>query len=209
LITRRPVLLIVVDEKNHCFYWTYPYNQVQHRLKEIQAKKSIRIKVPIEQRINHSENRLPSQILEIIEEYDPDKVLKELYSLANGAIEVSDIFDLYKTIHHLKSREDHDLDYVNPELLQYAKHVRSNFDYFFVTSEIRVWYKYANQLRFSLFKKMESGRCLFIGNIIVQFGSEEGSVDHLVELANRTWLNTKGDIMETFDDIVKYLNRHY
>lgn len=97
---------------------------------------------------------------------------------------------------------------VKKRQLKFVKQLRDDFSYYFITSEIRIWYKYINQLSFSLFKRTENGACFYIAEIIISF-NVDGTVEHVVELANKNWLNTKGDIYGKFELIVKHLNKLY
>lgn len=209
LINKAPVLLILVDNKCHEFYWTYPYDQIKERLKEIQKNKTVNIKISKENCFSFGEEKVPDRIHRIIKQFYPTELSMMFKELKHGvSLQVGDIYELYREFKELKVREKSRLRYVEKKHLQYIIKIRDQFSHFFVTSDIRVWREFNNQLCFFLFKKTDNGNCYYIADVIILFNTD-GSLDHIIELANREWLDTKGDINECFEAIVRHLNKIY
>ncbi|HEF5693207.1 TPA: DUF4365 domain-containing protein [Bacillus cereus] len=208
LISRRPVFLILVDIKRNKFYWTYPYDQIKDRLKEIQKKKNVYISVSDEQSFIIGNKQIPNLMKKIIEEFKSDEVMMQIKEMKFGSFYMGDIFELHKRIREFKNQECETLDHVDAAHLCAIQKIREDFNYYFITSEIRVWHNAINQLCFGIFKKTESGKCFYIGNVMIQL-KDDGTLDHLIELADRSWLNTQGDIYESFEEIIIYLNDRY
>jgi hypothetical protein len=54
----------------------------------------------------------------------------------------------------------------------------------------------------------ENGNCYYIVDVIIYLDSY-GSLDQIIELTNGEWLNTKGEISEYLEAIVRHLNNIY
>ncbi|HGO9425631.1 TPA: DUF4365 domain-containing protein [Bacillus cereus] len=208
LISRRPVFLILVDIKRNKFYWVYPYDQIKDRLKQIQKGKTVSISVSNKQSFFIEDKQIPPLMEEIIEGFDSDEVMMQIKEMKFGSFYIGNIFELHKRLRGLKNQECETLDHVDAAHLCAIQKIREDFNYYFITSEIRVWHSSINQLCFGIFKKTESGKCFYIGNVMIQLEAD-GTLDHLIELADGSWLDTEGDIYERFEEIVTYLNQRY
>lgn len=208
LISRRPVFLILVDIKRERFYWSYPYDQIKDRLKEIQEQKKVHISVSNKQSFINGNKKIPALMEKIIKEFDSDEVMMQIKEMEFGDFYIGDIFGLHRKIRGFKKQECETLDHVDTAHLCAIQEIREDFNYYFITSEIRVWRSSINQLCFGIFKKTESGKCFYIGNVMIELEGD-GKFNHLIELADGSWLDTQGDIYERFEEIIIYLNKKY
>ncbi|RIU92055.1 DUF4365 domain-containing protein [Oceanobacillus picturae] len=208
LINKAPTLLILVDIKNHVFYWTYPYYQINERLKEIQRNKTVNIKISREDCFSFGE-AIPEQMGKIVKEFDYTIINMKFKELKHGvSLQVGDIYKLYREFKEQKFKEKFRLSNIEKEFLQYVLNIREQFSHFFVTSDIRIWRDFNNQLCFFLFKKTDNGNCYYIADVIIYF-KHDGSLEYIIELTNRAWLNVEGDIYENIEAIVRHLNEIY
>lgn len=209
LINNAPVLLILVDKERQKFYWTYPYNQLKDRLKEIQNQKKVNINVSMENHFSFGEKKIPQLISQIIKDFDHEEILMTFKEIEYGvSLKIGNIYELYREFKELKSKEKLSLRRAKKNHLQYVRKVREQFSHFFITSDIRIWREFSNQLCFFLFKRTKSGNCYYIADVIILFDNV-GTVNHIIELTNREWLDTEGDVNERIEDIVRYLNKIY
>lgn len=146
----------------------------------------------------------------------PEEFEKELQELKNirtmqnkKEYKLYNVNDLFERFKESKSKEQ--LDYNESFLKDYylkTKQIRDQFNHYFITSEIDIWHDSLNQLCFSIFKRVNDSECMYAADIIIQF-FEDGSTDHTVQLAGQHWLNTSGDIEESFEGIVHYIYEQY
>ncbi|PEF89796.1 DUF4365 domain-containing protein [Bacillus cereus] len=210
-ITRNPVLLVLVDLKRKRFYWSYPYDQIKDKFEKIQNQKTVRIKIFKENSFSITDEKIPSQMKSIIKEFDYKEIMMRVRKIELQTIKVGSIHKIYPKLKELKEKEKKVLGNVNGKQLRVVQKIREDFNYFFVTSDIQVWYQSLNQLCFALFKKTESGQCYYIATVVIHFKSEDAleHEEHLIELANGHMLDTRGNIYNSFESIVKHLYKIY
>lgn len=74
---REPTFLIVVDRTKQKFYWTFPLQQVEHRLEELQSQETVTIHVSKTSFFEYNIIMLPPEMMDIIHQYDY-KILESL-----------------------------------------------------------------------------------------------------------------------------------
>lgn len=209
LISKAPVFLILVDKERQKFYWAYPYEQIKKRLHKIQKKQTVVISIPMENCFSFVDKKISHQMDRIIKQFDSKELLMKSKEIEHGVtLEVEDMYQLYYKFKKLKSIEKSKLRDPKTKHLRYVRKVREQFSHFFITSDIRVWREFNNQLCFFLFKKIDHGNCYYIADVIILF-NPDGSLDHIIQLTNNLWLDTKGDINDSFEPIVRHLNKIY
>ncbi|MFI8658012.1 PIN domain-containing protein [Priestia megaterium] len=144
-----------------------------------------------------------------------EKELQELKNIRNmqnkREYETYNISNLFERFKESKPKEFSEITYNHPYLekeLEKVQQIREKFNHYFITSEIGFWRNFDNKLFFSVYKRIDDFECIDVGNIVIQF-LEDGSIDHIVELSDGTWLNTSGDIEDSFERIVVYLYDQY
>jgi hypothetical protein len=106
LINKAPVLLILVDKKHQEFYWTYPYDQIMGRWKEIQKNKTLNIKISRENSFSFGQEEIPDQMDNIIRRFDSTDILMKYKEMIHGvSLQVGNIYELYREFKELKVRE--------------------------------------------------------------------------------------------------------
>ncbi|MDA2093787.1 DUF4365 domain-containing protein [Bacillus cereus] len=210
-ITRIPVLLVLVDIKHKRFYWSYPYDQIKDKFKKIQKQKTVGIKVFKENAFSINDTKIPPLMKSIIKKFDYKEIMMQVKKIDLQTIKVGSIYKIHPQLKELKEKEKKVLGNVNGKQLRVVRKIREDFNYFFVTSDIQVWYQSLTQLCFALFKKTESGQCYYIATVVIHFKSEDAleHEEHLIELANGAILSTRGNIYSSFESIVKHLYKIY
>ena len=208
LVNRAPVILILVDIERKRFFWVYPYEQIKNRISEIQNNQTVNIKISKENYFIFEEKNIPKEMDRIIKDYDYKEIDMKFKEMEHGvSLEVGDIYDLYKEFKELKEYEKLRLRNVDMQFYKYVYNVRTQFNHFFVTSDIRVWRGTSDQLCFFLFKTTDKGKCYYIADVIIY--KDNNQLEHIIELTNKTWLDTSGDVLEVFEPIIRHLNKIY
>lgn len=74
---KEPTFLVVVDRTIQKFYWTYPFQQVEYRIEDIQSQETVTIHVSKTSFFEYNIKMLPPEMMDIIHQYEY-KILENL-----------------------------------------------------------------------------------------------------------------------------------
>ncbi|PFV41101.1 PIN-like domain-containing protein [Bacillus thuringiensis] len=148
----------------------------------------------------------------------PEEFEKELQELRNiRSMQNVEVFDYY-SIKELatrfittKEKEKNLLitqSSVPTNRISTVQNIREKFNHYFITSEIKVWINFINQLCFSIFKRADDVECIYVGEIVIHFHDND-TTEMFVHLSNEKILHPNGNIDEVFDNLVKHLYEKY